>query len=158
MDSRGRAPSEAGIRIKLQPLTKKYLSSGKVGEVFNFSFLQEIVYMLDKHEEGITYLESRNCGLSNDMQYMGFGFILMEKCLTGKVGEVLTSPDFPGTNDHPDNETSPQRYEQIVKDLINYVSFKHLYSARYAGQRDGSLLVQVLLIQPWVFFLSVRLK
>ena len=143
MDSRGRAPSETRVGIKLQPLNKKYLSSGKVGEVFNFSFLQEIFYMLNRTEEEMTYLEYRSCGISNDMQYMGFGFIPMEKCLTGKVGEVLTSPDFPGTNDHPDNETSPQRYEQIVKDLINYVSFKHLYSARYAGQRDGSLLIHV---------------
>jgi len=46
-------------------------------------------------------------------------------------------------NDQPEEETSPQRYEQIIKDSINYTSFKHLFLARYTGQKEGSFLVQV---------------
>ena len=46
-------------------------------------------------------------------------------------------------NGHHFNKTTSQQYEQIIKDSINYTSFKHLYCARYAGQRDGSLLIHV---------------
>ena len=46
-------------------------------------------------------------------------------------------------NNHPIDKTTSQQYEQIIKDSINYTSFKHLYYARYAGQREGSLLIHV---------------
>ena len=45
------------------------------------------------------------------------------------------------TDDFPNKETSKQQYEQIIKDSINYTSFKHLYRARYARESGGSHLI-----------------
>ena len=46
-------------------------------------------------------------------------------------------------NGHPNEETSSERYKEIIKDSITYTSFKHLFSARHAGQRDGSHLILI---------------
>ena len=47
------------------------------------------------------------------------------------------------TNGWHDEGTTSQRYEEIIKDSIHYTSFKHLFSVRHMGKRDGSHLVLV---------------
>ena len=46
-------------------------------------------------------------------------------------------------NGYPDRETSSERYKEIIKDSIDYISFKHLFHARHSGQRGGTLLIHV---------------
>jgi len=41
------------------------------------------------------------------------------------------------------SETSSQQYEKIIKDSIQYTSFKHLFLARHVGQKDGCHLIHV---------------
>ena len=47
------------------------------------------------------------------------------------------------TNGHPNKETSEQQYEQIIKDSINYTSFKHSFCVTYEGRRHKSHLIRV---------------
>ena len=47
---------------------------------------------------------------------------------------------FTFTNNFPNKETSEQQYEQIIKDSIEYTSFKHLYRAKYARESEPHLI------------------
>ena len=43
----------------------------------------------------------------------------------------------------PNRKTSPEQYEQIIKDSINYTSFKHSYYASYVEGRNGYFKIRV---------------